>query len=189
MKRLTPPSLIVTPWKIISSKLALPEKWFTVRRDIVELPSGRQVDDYFVWEAPHIVMTVPVTAEGNVIIVRQYRHAIKTITYQFPAGAVDKGETNEQAAQRELEEEAGFQAESLTHLGCVASYATKVTGTMDIYLARNAVAGGQRHEDDMEETEVFEITPDELRELLSTHDIQQADFVAAAYMAFNELSK
>jgi ADP-ribose pyrophosphatase len=53
-------------------------------------------------------MIVPVTADGNLVLVRQYRHNLKARVLEFPAGTVSDGEQAEAAALRELEEEAGY---------------------------------------------------------------------------------
>ncbi len=177
----------VRPWKTISSSLALDEKWFRVRKDVVQLPSGKIVDDYFVWESPHIVKVIPVTPDGKFVVVRQYRHAVGKITHQFPAGAVDKGETLEQGARRELEEETGYTAAEIIHLGTGAPYATKITGLMDVYLAPNAALNGHRHYDEQEETEVVTMTADELLNLFNAPDLQQMDFFAATFLALRYL--
>lgn len=160
----------VRPWKLISSSRALDEKWFPVRKDTVQLPSGKIVDDYFIWEGPHIVAVVAITPEGKFVLVRQYRHAVGKILYQFPAGAIDKNETPEAAARRELEEESGYVAKKLIHLCQVAPYATKITPVEDIFLAMDATPTGVQHYDEQEESEVVLLSKDELLKLLATEE-------------------
>jgi hypothetical protein len=106
----------IRTWDTLASSVALAEPWFTVRRDTVRLPSGTVLDDFFVWESPHIVTVVPYTADGRFVLIRQYRHAIGLIDYQFPAGGADPGEPPEGAALREMEEETGFTGGELVHL-------------------------------------------------------------------------
>lgn len=159
----------VKPWKTLSSSKALDEKWFQVRKDVVELPSGKIVDDYFVWEAPHIVTVVAVTPEDKFVLVRQYRHAVGEIFHQFPAGAVDEGESLEEAAMRELKEESGYTTDKpLVHLGTCAPYATKLTGLEDFYLALNAVQDGPPHYDEQEESQVVLMNEQEVWQLLES---------------------
>jgi len=173
----------VKPWKLISSVPALEEKWFPVRKDTVELPSGRIVEDYFVWEAPHIVKVIPITKDGKFVVCRQYRHALAKILTQFPAGAVDKGEALEQGARRELQEETGYTCNELVHLGSFAPYATKMTGITDIFLAQNATPNGEPQYDDQEETEVCLMTAAEIWKLIGQKEPHMIDLPAALALA------
>lgn len=177
----------ITPWKLLKSEIALAEKWFPVRKDTVELPSGRVVEDYFVWESPHIVQVVPVTKEGNFVMVRQYRHAIGKVLLQFPAGAVDKNETPEAGAARELAEETGYASKSLIHLGTMAPFGTKMSGPFDTFLALQVKQEFTPEYDDQEETEVVVTTPAELRKLLDSHELQGASTYVGIAKAFRYL--
>lgn len=181
----------VKPWKLISSEPVLTEKWFPVRKDTVELPSGRVVNDYFVWEAPHIVKVVPITADKKFVVCKQYRHAVGRVTMQFPAGAVDKEETPEAGALRELKEETGYVCTGeLVHVGTVAPYATKMTGLTDIYLALGVTKEAEPHYDDQEETEVCLMTADEIWDILDRDDsVQQMDLPASMAYAERYLRK
>src|SRR5688572_20697442 len=128
----------IKPWKILSSKMALDVKWFPVRQDTVELPSGKVIDDYYLYESPEIAVVVPVTTDGKFVICQQYRHAVGQIMYQFPSGTVPKGETPLRSAERELLEETGYIAPHFEPLIKVAAYATKLTGWQNIFLAEGA---------------------------------------------------
>jgi NADH pyrophosphatase NudC (nudix superfamily) len=178
----------VRPWKLLSSSVALDEKWFPVRKDRVELPSGKIIDDYFIWESPHIVAVVAITPEGKIVVVRQYRHAIGEIKHQLPAGAADKGETLEEAAQRELEEESGYiTSKPLIHLGSFSQYPTKLSGREDIYLALDVTHSGHQHYDEQEESEVILMTKDEVWQLLETDQTHILGFTAGFLYALRYL--
>lgn len=169
--------------------MALNEKWFPVRRDTVKLPSGKIVDDYFIWEAPRIAMIIPVLQNGDFVIISQYRHAIGTITTQFPAGAIDAGETAEQAALRELEEETGYVPTGpAEHLVQVAPYSSKVRGTLDIFIVP-AKPGGSPTYDEQEETDIFVVSAEELRKRIAEPKLQQEDFVLCALLALQHQNK
>jgi ADP-ribose pyrophosphatase len=178
----------VRPWKTLSSSTALDEKWFPVRKDTVQLPSGRIVDDYFVWDAPKIVMAVPVTPEGSFVMVRQYRHALEKVLIQFPGGGVDKDESPNAAAKRELEEETGYTShDDPIFLGSYAPYPTKVTCEVDVYLIPNVVANGQRRYDDQEESEILLKTTNELLEIVDSKKVLGSDVFACAILALRYL--
>ena len=82
-------------WKLLFSKLVFNNKWFKVRQDRVELPTGKIIDDYFVWPEGDVAFVAPVTEDNHLILVRQYKHGAGEIMIEFPAGYVDNGETPE----------------------------------------------------------------------------------------------
>ena len=86
--------------------------------DEVELPSGSQIE-YGVLESGGFAAVVPITAGGEVVLVRQWRQPLGAFTLELPSGGVDAGEKPEQAARRELFEETGYRAERLEHLASV----------------------------------------------------------------------
>lgn len=174
-------------WKTLRSEKALDEKWFPVRKDTVQLPSGKILDDYFVWDGPVIAMVVPVTPEGNIVLCRQYRHGLGKIIYQLPAGAVDKNETPSQAAIRELEEETGYQSDDVRFLLSGSPYCTKTTATTEMFIAQNARPTGKRHNDELEPTEVSVHTPTEVRQLIAEDQFTDLSSTAAVLYAFEQL--
>jgi ADP-ribose pyrophosphatase len=155
-------------WQIIKSELVFHNRWCQVRQDEVKLSSGQVIDDYFVNIRPEIVLVVPVTGDNQLVFVRQYRHGVKEILLEFPAGAVDAGEDNiTAAARREFEEETGYQSDSLIPLAVLYDNPVKDTNRIHIFLALNATPTGQQKLDITEEIEVIlrplqEINPQEI---------------------------
>jgi ADP-ribose pyrophosphatase len=76
-------------------------------RERVEMPDGYATDWYYV-DTPPSALVVPVTADGNLVMITQYRHNLKRHVLEFPAGVVEDGEGLEDAALRELLEETGY---------------------------------------------------------------------------------
>jgi mutator protein MutT len=87
-----------------------------IREDLVADPGGREHPRVII-SAPDWVHVLALTAEGEAVLVRQFRAGIHADTLEFPGGMVDPGETPAQAAARELREETGFVAERWTSLG------------------------------------------------------------------------
>ena len=87
----------------------------SLRVDRVELPSGRSTVREVVEHAP-VVAIVALDGRGNVLLVRQYRLPVQQSLLEIPAGGIDPGESAEEAAQRELQEETGQRAGRLEHL-------------------------------------------------------------------------
>ena len=97
------------PWTVLTSEYLAREPWYTVRVDRVQLPTGTIIPKYWISEYPPWVNVVAVTAEEQVVLIRQYRHGIEQVHFEIPAGATDPGDTSlELAARRELLEETGY---------------------------------------------------------------------------------
>lgn len=176
-------------WEIERSQLRIDEPHFRVRQDDVRLPSGDVLDGYWVWESSDIVTIVPLTNDGQFILVRQWRHAAGRVMTQFPAGAVDADETPLEAAARELLEETGYAAGSYEHLGDIAVHPTKATGWHHLYLARNSHKISDPVADPTEETELVLVDKDELLTMLLRNEVQVADSVAAGMLTLQHLSE
>jgi ADP-ribose pyrophosphatase len=118
------------------------------RVDTVELPDGsRSTRD--IAEHPGAVTIVPVDPDGNVLLVRQWRHAIGHALLEVPAGTLDRHddgsvEDHATAARRELEEETGYRAGTWRYLGRFYSAPGFTSELLHVYLATDLVPA---HED------------------------------------------
>ena len=116
----------------------------SLREDAVTLSDGRSALREVV-EHGDVAATVPIDADGNVILVRQYRLPAGDALLEVPAGGVDAGESIEAAAQRELQEETGYRAERLERLAGFFVSPGYCTEFIHVFLAtgltEDAVAG------------------------------------------------
>lgn len=96
------------PWQVEHSEYIHREPWFTVRRDAVRMAGGGYIPNYYTFEYPDWINVVAVTTDGELVLIRQYRHGVQEVHYELCAGCVDSGEEPLMAAQRELLEETGF---------------------------------------------------------------------------------
>jgi ADP-ribose pyrophosphatase len=109
------------PWKTLSSRPVYENPWMCLREDVAEMPDKRTTI-YGVVTFGDCVGVVPFVDDEHLILVRQYRHVQgENHRWEIPTGGVKDGETLEQAAQRELAEEAGYRAGQLVH---ISSYYT-----------------------------------------------------------------
>ena len=97
-----------------------------IRADTVELPDGTIVDDYFVQESRGYSVVFALTTDGDVVLVRQYKHGIGQVILELPAGGIDPGEDPAVCAARELAEETGYVGDPPEAIG---SFATNPTGS------------------------------------------------------------
>ncbi len=122
---------------------------------------------------------IPVTNEGKILMVRQYRNALDRYTLEIPAGAFDsKDETGVACVARELEEETGFRSEHIEWLITVRSMVAFSNEKVEIYVARDLIPSKQ-HFDEEESIELEEYTIEELRDKIFCGEIEDAKTVAA----------
>ena len=141
-----------TPWRALSSKPVYANKWISVREDLVALPDGRTTI-YGVVSCGHCVGLLPFVDPDTILLVRQYRYVAGRPTWEMPTGGVHAGETLEQAAQRELAEETGYQARRLEKVSTYHTSKSVVDETAHLFLAD----GLQRGDSAPDETEFIDV--------------------------------
>ncbi len=92
----------------MDSEFLVNAPWLKVAKEKCELPNGKVIDDFYTLWQPDWVLILARTTDGKWVMTEQYRHGTGKIALEFPAGIIDKGETPEEAAIRELQEECGF---------------------------------------------------------------------------------
>ncbi len=167
--------------KQISSQTVFTGKILTVRYDKVRLPNGHEATREVVAH-PGAVAVVPVTADGDVILVRQYRYPVAQELLEIPAGKLDKGEQPEACAHRELEEETGYRAGRLEHLATFYTGPGFTDEIMHLYLARDLVPTAQNPDED-EFVNIEQYTPAQLKAMMAEKKIIDAKTLVGLLMA------
>ena len=146
-------------------------------KDTIQLPDGREVIwDYIDHKGAAAV--VPVDDEGNIIMVRQYRNAIKKQTLEIPAGGLNPGEDPMACAARELEEETGYTVKSiepLTNIYTAIAYCNEI---IYVYFAKVGEEKEQ-HLDDDEYIEVKKYSIGELEKMILDGTIQDTKTISS----------
>lgn len=176
-------------WKTLSSEYLSHETWFTVRKDTCEKSDGKIVNDYYVFEFPEWATAFPVTADGKVIMVKQYRHALNEVCIELPGGVVEKNELFEDAIKRELLEETGYEFDNVKPLGVISANPSTNTNLMHMFLATGGKKVKEQSLDDNEEIEVFEVSFEELIQLVDENKIMQSMHLSTIYYALKSLGK
>src|SRR5512141_2885956 len=122
------------PFEFISSEILLQGRVFKIRRDTLKTPDGRETK-YEIIEHGGSVVIVPVDSDGNVLFVRQYRHAAGEDLLELPAGTRDGNEPYEECAAREIREETGMEAGKLEKVGMFYLAPGYSTEFMAVFLA------------------------------------------------------
>ena len=122
------------PFELLSTEIIYIGRAFTVRRERVRLPDSREASLDIVEHVGSVII-LPVDGMGNLLFVRQYRHAARLDLLELPAGTLNQGETPEACARREVREETGMAAGKLIHAGGFYLAPGYSTEYMDVFIA------------------------------------------------------
>ena len=172
-------------WKIIDSEYIIKRPWLTARRDKVELPDGRIIEEYYVLEYPDWVNVIAITKDGQFIMERQYRHALGINSIELTCGVMEKGETPLEAARRELLEETGYGGGEWSRLMTISPNPSSMTNLAHCFLAVGVEKIAEQSLDDTEELTVHLMSESEVKMLLENGEIAQALMIAPLYKYFS----
>lgn len=176
-------------WKTLSKKYAFDHKWFKVIQETVERDDGVVIDDYFLWENVDVVVVVAQTIEGELVLVKQYKHGVQDIVIEFAAGAIDKDEDPLSASKRELREEAGYTSDDWQKLGDLYNDPSKVRGKIEVFLALNAKKTHAQSFDENENIEVLLKSSAEIERMIVSGEIWVTGIIGAFYLAKQKLTQ
>lgn len=144
------------PWKILSSRQTYKDKWLGVRTDTVEVANGAVIPDFHIIEYKEWAAILAFTEDGELIVIREYRHGCQSITLGLPAGSAEEGETDYlSVAQRELLEETGYEAAEWVKTGQAYSNWATQNNQVHFFLAFGAKKVAEQNLDATEEIEVL----------------------------------
>lgn len=175
------------PWKLLSSKYVFDSFWVRIRKDAVELPGGKILNDFYVIERRDFSVIFGITPENDVVLVRQYKHGVGETMLELPAGFIEDGEPPLDAARREFTEETGYTADEFIPLGELRIGPSNMNHKAHAYLARNAVNTGSQHLDETEDIEALTMPAGELMDAVSDGRISCMNSVAVISLALRYL--
>ena len=156
MSSAEPDDLATTPWERLSRRVAYENRWIRVEEDVVRVPNGHETI-YGVVRCADAVGVLPFVDDDHVLLVQQYRYVAGHPTWEMPTGGRTMSESLEDAARRELAEEAGFAAGRLEYLpsmhrptgrncstGCATTRGSSSLTTSRRFTIRSAIGYGNR---------------------------------------------
>ena len=145
-------------WKTIKSEELLKTFHVSVKKDMVELPDGAVIEDFYTVTIPDAAMVCALTTDGSVLLKTEYRYAIGDDVIECPAGMFDENEKDPLAvAKRELLEETGYTSAAWTYLGETLESTSKLTNRMHLFLARDCVKVATQKLDENEHLELLKV--------------------------------
>ncbi len=181
--------MAIKSWKVLSSKIVFNSKWYTLRQDTIELPTGQILDDYYVSVRPDVAIVFALTSDKQVIMVRQYKHGVQRVTLELPAGTFKTGSAIE-AAKRELMEETGYECGDLRQIGTIFDDSSKNSNLVHVFLGTDTVQTGHQELEITEEAGGFEIELLPVKEVIKkvrSGEIAAQSSVVSIYRALDEL--
>ncbi|QGG46529.1 NUDIX domain-containing protein [Heliorestis convoluta] len=163
--------------KTIEKKVLFQGQVITLRLDKVRLPNGKEASREVVTH-PGAACVVPLTDQGEVILVRQWRHPLERLSLEIPAGKLSVGEDPLLCAQRELAEETGFQAMEWHHLFSYYASPGFCNEKIHIYKAYHLIPSEARPDED-EFIESLTMPLDEALEKIQSGEIFDGKTITA----------
>ncbi len=173
----TPPTPLHDTPKVTARRPLHKGKKFDFESISVEMPSGHIVVREVV-RHPGASIIVPVLPDGRLVLTQVYRAACERWLLEFPAGTIDKGEAPEACAARELTEETGYKAATLTSLDWYYTSPGLSDERMHAYVATGLTHMGQKLEED-ENVIVEPRTLDEVKGLIASGGLRDAKSLVA----------
>ena len=175
------------PYKLLNSEIVYPGRAFTIRRDTLRLPDGHETRLDIVEHIGSVII-IPLDSDGNLLFVRQYRHAAGLDLLELPAGTLDVGEVPYACAHREIREETGMRAERMELIGGFYLAPGYSTEYMNVYLATDLHLDPLEADAD-EFLSVERIPLSEALALAEQGKIQDAKSLAAFFLAKSHLEE
>jgi ADP-ribose pyrophosphatase len=169
-------------WRQLATRPVYQNRWISVREDQVEMPDGRTTI-YGVVTCAGCVGVLPFVDPDTVVLVGQYRYVFGAFYWEMPTGAMKPGEREEAAVQRELAEEAGYEADRLVKLCAYHTSKSVVDETANIYLAEG-LRPVARSADPTEFIEVRAFPFDQVVRMVERDEIKDSmTIIAVLYVA------
>ncbi|MFC1874791.1 NUDIX hydrolase [Chloroflexota bacterium] len=170
----------------LSSKVVYSGRVVRLRVDDIKLPDGRQTSREVV-EHGDCVAVIPLDADGNVLLVRQFRKPVEKDLLEIPAGCIDPGEEPVATVRREMREETGYLPRKIERLGGFYASPGYCTEYLHLYLATDLVPDRLQAED-TDSIELVRVPLSKIAGLIDSGDICDAKSIAGLllYLSLNK---
>jgi ADP-ribose pyrophosphatase len=174
--------MAVEEWECVSSEIVGDHDVFKVRRSIMRSPRTGDEHEFHMLDVPLCVKVIPVTEDGHIVLVEQYRQAVQRASLEFPAGVMEPGEDAITAGMRELEEETGYRAKRATVIGEFDPDPAIQANAIKLVIAHGCTPEGRKNQDEGEDVQVRVVTPEEVGRLIRNGTIRHAAAISAWYL-------
>ena len=171
-------------WDVLESEYLWKRPWLTVRRERVRLANGCEVPEFYILEYPDWINVTAITEDGDMVLIRQYRHGSGRTDFELCAGVIEEGEEPLKAAQRELLEETGFGGGEWSFLCKLSPNPSTQTNYTHCFLAKGVKKLKEQELDGGEDITVHVLPQKEVLEMIKNDRIIQALMVGPLWKYF-----
>jgi len=182
----------IKKWTLINEQDVSPSPWFPVLKHTVKLANGNIIDDYYYSPLGDVAQVLAVTKNNEVVLVKQYKHALGQVLIELPGGMQQKNRSIVESALNELEEETGIRAtaDQLVSLGKIANNPTKLNQVTYGFILFDANFNSTQKLDSTEDILVITKSAPEVLKMAINGDIWVTDslnFILKAALAYPDI--
>ncbi|MDB5157799.1 MAG: hydrolase [Mucilaginibacter sp.] len=182
----------IQKWTVINEQDVSPSPWFPLVKHTVKLANGSIIDDYYYSPLGDVAQVLAVTKTNEVVLVKQYKHALGEILLELPGGMQQKNKTIIESALNELEEETGIRATAgqLISLGKIANNPTKLNQVTYGFILFDAEFNSSQKLDATEDIQVLTKPAPEVLKMAISGEIWVTDslnFILKAALAYPDV--
>ena len=167
------------PWEALDTELLQECAVFSVSRTAARSPRTGERHAFYRIDSSDWVNVVPLTGDGDVVMVQQYRHGSREVTLEIPGGMVDPGEAPAEAAARELLEETGYRAAEVSAIGRSNPNPALFGNALHSFVARGCERVAEVKNEGNEETVVDLMSREQVRRVVREGGVDHALVLAA----------
>ena len=170
-------------WQVKKSKTLIKIPFFNLIQDTCVKPGSKKTIEYYTLEKSNAAVIMAFTTDKKLILIKQYRHPVRSRDYELPAGYIEKYEKNsKQGAARELLEETGYKCKTLKKIASAYTNAGLMNSKVDFFIGFDAQKVAEQKLDENEDLDVHLASIKDAMDLLKKGKIKDLGSVAGMWM-------